>query len=35
MEADTGYIYKMHPNPRTDGPDDPYFLLVYQQGENG
>lgn len=35
MEADTGYIYKMHPNPRTDGPDDPYFLQAYQQGENG
>ena len=35
MEADTGYIYKMHPNPRTDGPDNPYFLQAYEQGENG
>lgn len=35
MEADTGYIYKMHPNPRTDGPDTPYFLQAYEQGESG
>ena len=35
MEADVGYVYKIHPNPRTDGPENRFFLQAYEEGENG
>lgn len=34
MEADVGYVYKIHPNPRTDGPENRFFLQAYEEGEN-
>ena len=35
MEPNTGFVYKMLANPRSDGPDTRFFLQTYTQTENG
>ncbi|MFR1617174.1 MAG: hypothetical protein ACLSUM_07405 [Dysosmobacter welbionis] len=35
MEPNTGFVYKMLANPRSDGPDTRFFLQAYTRTENG
>lgn len=35
MEANTGFVFKMIANPRSDDPDTRFFLQAYKTSENG